>query len=330
MKKIGFYVLRALLLILAAISINFLLVHLMPGDPLLHILGEEEYFALSNSYPQIVEQVRAQYGLDDPLIKQYALFLWNTVTLQFGKSYLTGQNVVDVVFFRMKWTMLLAVTAIVLSAIIGGVLGVLAGYHKGGRLDSVLTIVFLFFETLPANCLGLIVLVIFAFNLRWFPVGGMASGGLTGFAKFADTLYHMALPVLVLTLLKTSTNFLMMKSFVSQIRDEEYIVTAEAKGLPKRKILYDHVLRNVMVPYTTTICYQFGLILSGSMIVEVVFSWKGMGTLIYEGVMTHDFPTVQLCFLAISICVIFFHFVADVLAWKLDPRIKDGVLNHEN
>ncbi|MEG2286010.1 MAG: ABC transporter permease, partial [Eubacterium sp.] len=120
-----------------------------------------------------------------------------------------------------------------------------------------------------------------------------------------------------------------MKSFVSQIRDEEYIVTAEAKGLPRYKILFKHVLRNVMVPYVTMLCLQFGYILSGSMMIEVVFSWKGMGTLIYDGVMQHDYPTVQLCFLLTSICVIFFHFIADILAWKLDPRIKDGAIINE-
>ncbi|MEG0379009.1 MAG: ABC transporter permease, partial [Eubacterium sp.] len=244
--------------------------------------------------------------------------------------YISGQDVVGVVLFRMKWTLLLAVSAIVISAVVGGALGVLAGYHKGGRLDSVLTFVFLLLETIPANCLALIVLVIFAFNLKWFPVGGMASGGLTGLAKFGDTLYHMVLPVSVLALFRTSGNFLMMKSFVSQIREEEYILTAEAKGLPRRKVLFSHVLRNVMVPYVTMLCMQFGTILSGAMIIEIVFSWKGMGTLIYDGVMQHDYPTVQLCFLMISVCVIFFHFLADILAWRLDPRLKEGAAIYED
>ena len=139
----------------------------------------------------------------------------------------------------------------------------------------------------------------------------------------------MVLPVSVLALFKTSTNFLMMKSFVSQIRDEEYIITAEAKGLPRHKVLFRHVLRNVAVPYVTLLCMQFGYMLSGSMLIEVVFSWKGLGTLIYDGVIQHDYPTVQLCFLLIAVCVIFFQFIADILAWKFDPRIKDGAVIHE-
>ena len=135
----------------------------------------------------------------------------------------------------------------------------------------------------------------------------------------------MVLPVSVLALFKTSTNFLMMKSFVSQIRDEEYILTAEAKGLPRHKVLFRHVLRNVAVPYVTLLCMQFGYMLAGSMLIEVVFSWKGLGT----GVIQHDYPTVQLCFLLIAVCVIFFQFIADILAWKFDPRIKDGAVIHE-
>lgn len=329
MRKVLYYLLRALALILVAISLNFLLVHLMPGDPLLHILGEEEYFTLYYNYPEILDKVRAQYALGGSLFEQYIRFLWNTVTFQFGKSYISGQNVVQVVLFRLRWTLVLSVTAIILSAFVGGALGIFAGYHKGGRADSALTFVFLLFETIPANCLALIVLVIFAFNLHWFPVGGMASGGLTGWAKFADTLYHMVLPVSVLALFKTSTNFLMMKSFVSQIRDEEYILTAEAKGLPRHKVLFRHVLRNVAVPYVTLLCMQFGYMLAGSMLIEVVFSWKGLGTLIYDGVIQHDYPTVQLCFLLIAVCVIFFQFIADILAWKFDPRIKDGAVIHE-
>ena len=325
MRKLAGYFIKAVALILIAISINFLLIQLMPGDPIVNILGEAEYFLLETKYPELLEEARAQYGLDGSLLKQYFSFLRNTVTLQFGTSFSSGRRVFDVVMVRMRWTLLIAFTSIVLSAITGGVLGVIAGYKKGGKLDSVLTFVFLLLETMPANCLALIALVIFGFNLRWFPLSGMASGGVSGIFRLFDTLYHMALPVIVLSLFRTSSNFLMVKSFVSQIREEEYVTTAIAKGLPKRTLLGKHILKSVLVPYVTLLCMQFGFIFSGSMLIEVVFSWRGMGTLIYSGVMTRDYPTVQLCFLVISVCVIFFHFIAEVLAWKFDPRIKDGM-----
>ena len=327
MKIITGYVLKALALVLVAISINFLLIHLMPGDPIIHILGESEYFKLQTNYPEKLEEVRVMYSLDGTKVEQYFSFLKNTATLQFGQSFTSGRNVVELVMFRMRWTLMLAITSIVISAIVGGILGVIAGYYKGSKLDAGLTFVFLLLETIPANCLALIVLMIFAFNLKWFPIGGMASGGLAGFAKFVDTIRHMALPVSVLSLFRTSSNFLLVKSFVSQIREEEFVLTAIAKGVPKKVLLGKHILRNVLVPYVTILCLQFGFIFSGSMLIEVVFSWKGMGTLIYEGVMARDYPTVQLCFLVTSVCVILFHLLADVLAWTLDPRIKDGMTN---
>jgi len=327
MKKIAGYLLKAITLVLIAISINFLLIQLMPGDPIVNILGEQEYFLLESKYPDLLEEARSKYGLNGSLAEQYLRFLKNTVTFEFGRSFSSGRSVMDTVLFRMQWTLLLAVTSIILSALIGGGLGVVAGYKKGGRFDRILTFIFLLLETIPANCLALIALMIFGFKLRWFPLSGMASGGVTGISRVLDTAYHMVLPVFALSTFRTSSNFLMVKSFVSQIREEEYITTAVAKGLPGKQLLGKHVLKSVLVPYVTILCMQFGFIFSGSMLIEVVFSWRGMGTLIYSGVMTRDYPTVQLCFLVTSVCVIFFHFLADILAWKLDPRIKDGMLD---
>jgi len=327
MKKVAGYLGKAIALILVAISINFLLIQLMPGDPIVNILGEHEYFLLETKHPELLAEVRAQYGLDGTIVEQYFRFLQNTVTFRFGTSLSTGRRVIDVVLFRVRWTMLLALSSIVISALVGGILGVIAGFRKGSKFDSILTFIFLLLETIPANCLALIALLIFGFKLRWFPLGGMASGNVVGVARVFDTIYHMALPVIVLSLFRISTNFLMVKSFVSQIRDEEFITTAIAKGVPKKTLFGKHLMKSVVVPYATLLCIQFGFIFSGSMLIEVVFSWQGMGTLIYEGVLKRDYPTVQLCFLIISVCVIFFHFIADILAWKFDPRIKDGMQN---
>ena len=319
------YLLRAVALVFAIISINFILIHLMPGDPVMHILGDEQYFTLYNQFPEKLDEVRAQYSLDGSLLTQYLRYLEQVVTLQFGHSFIGGESVAKTVLFRMKWTALLALSAIAISALLGGALGVLAGYRKGGRLDRALTGLFLFLETIPANCLALILLVIFSYKLHWFPVGGMVSGRLSGWPRVLSVLHHMALPVLVLSLFRTSSNFLLMKSYVSQIRDEDYIVVAVAKGISRRHVLFRHVLKNALVPFVTTICLQVGHILSGSMLIEVVFSWKGMGTLIYDAVNNRDYPTVQMCFLLIAVCVVFFNFVSDMLCMRIDPRIQAGV-----
>ena len=323
-KRLANYLLRAAVLLFVIISLNFFLVRAMPGDPVVHILGEEQYFTLEHQHPELLAAVRADYGLDGSVLRQYGRYVYNVVTLRFGNSYTDGQDVASVVFFRLRWTLLLSLVSVVLSAIIGGALGVLAGYYKGRKVDSVLTFFALLLDTIPANCLALIALVIFAFKLRWFPVGGMSAGGVTGWAKALSIMRHMVLPVTVLSLFRSSTNFLLMKSFASQVKDEEYIAVAAAKGLPGRKVLFRHLLRNVMVPYSTMLCMQFGYIISGSMLIEVVFSWKGMGTLIYSAVQTRDYPTVQMCFLLIAVCVVAFNFLAEIISMLIDPRIKDG------
>ena len=321
------YLLKAILLIFVIISINFILIHLMPGDPIIHILGEEQYFTLVNQFPEKLEEVREQYSLHGSIFSQYLRYLYQVATLQFGHSFIGGESVVSAVLLRMKWTVILSMCAIALSALAGGSLGVIAGYHKGGRLDSVLTTIFLFIETIPANCIALLALVFFSYKLRWFPVGGMVSGGLTGISRFLDIAEHMVLPVFVLSLFRTSSNFLLMKSYVSQICEEDYITVAIAKGIRKRNVLFRHLLKNALVPFVTTICLQIGHILSGSMLIEVVFSWKGMGTLIYDAVNSRDYPVVQLCLLMIAICVVFFNFISDMLCMYIDPRIRDGIRN---
>lgn len=325
-RAIGYFI-RSVFLILAIIAINFVLIHIMPGDPLMHILGDEQYFTLLNQFPEQLEAIRQQYSLDGNILEQFIRYLKQVITLQFGHSYINGENVVSTVLFRMRWTLTLSLCAIAISALIGGALGILAGYYKGRKLDSGLTAFFLFLETIPANCLALILLVVFSYKLRWFPVGGMVSGRVEGLERIFSILHHMALPVLVLSLFRTSSNFLLMKSYVSQIREEEYITVAIAKGISKAHVLFRHVLRNVLVPFLTTICLQIGHILSGSMLIEVVFSWKGMGTLIYDAVNNRDYPTVQMCLLLIAICVVLFNFVSDMLCMYIDPRIQDGMKN---
>ena len=164
-------------------------------------------------------------------------------------------------------------------------------------------------------------------SLGWFPISGITSGGLTGFAKGLDILHHMALPLAVLVLYKTSSNYMLMKSTVSLIRQEDYVSTAISKGLSQGKVLSRHVLKNALCPYLTSICMQFGGMLAGSMMTEIVFSWKGMGTLIYDAVNAKDFPMLQTCFLLISICVVAFNLIADLLCLAVDPRVREG-MNH--
>ena len=314
--------LEALFIVFCIITINFVLVRFMPGDPVVHIIGEDEYLRLEAEAPEVIEEVRRDYGLDQPLWVQYVTYLNKTVHLDFGNSYRTKLPVLETVMFRMRWTILLAIPAILISALLGGWLGLRAGWRKGGLLDTVCSPIMLLLNTIPTNCMAIIFLLVFAFRMGLFPISGITSGGLTGLAKAIDILWHMALPLAVLALLRTSSYYMLMKSTVQTIRDDEYIAVARSKGFSQEQVLLRHVLKNALCPYLTSVCMQFGHILGGSMLVEVVFSWKGMGTVIYDAVNTTDFPMLQTCFLFIGICVVLFNLLADVLNLIIDPRTR--------
>lgn len=314
---------EALWIVFCIITINFVLIRFMPGDPVVHIIGEDEYLRLAAEAPEVIERVRQEYGLDESIPVQYVTYLNKTLHLDFGNSYRTKLPVWETVLFRMRWTLLLTIPAIVLSAVLGGALGLGAGWKKGGALDTVVSPIMLLITTIPTNCMAILFLLFFAFRMGLFPISGITSGGLSGLAKAADILWHMALPLMVLVILRTAPYYMLMKSTVQSIRDEEYITVARSKGFSGRQVLRGHVLKNALCPYLTSVCMQFGHILGGSMLVEVVFSWKGMGTLIYDSVNTRDFPMLQTCFLFIGICVVTFNLLADILNLWIDPRTRE-------
>lgn len=305
------------------ITISFFLVNSMPGDPLVNIMGDEEYYKVKNSNPELLTQIAEKYGLNESLPQRYFKYLKSILTLDFGYSYVKNQPVLDVALYRLKWTLLLAVPATILSAFIGGWLGIAAGWNSGGALDRIMTPLALVMNTIPTNCVAIIVLAIFAYRLRWFPISGMTSGGLVGWAKARDVLWHMALPLLVMVLSRSCGHFIHMKSYVTQIKSEEYILTATAKGVKRSRILRRHVLKNCFLPYITVLCMQFGHIVSGSIMVEVVFTWVGMGDMMNSSISSSDFPMMQLCFLITAVCMVLSNIAADVLYVVFDPRIEE-------
>lgn len=320
MKKIGISV----FVIFIIISINFTLIRFMPGDPVMHIIGEDEFLRLQSSAPEVIERIRGDYGLDHSILKQYTIYMGKTLVLDFGNSYRTKEPVMETVVFRMKWTLALAIPATVIAGLLGGACGLMAGWRKGGRFDSIISPIMIMLQTVPSNCLAILFLLIFAFELGAFPISGITSGGLVGIERTIDILWHMVLPLSVLALLKSSGNFMLMKSTISTVKEEEYITVARSRGMTEWQVMKKHALKNVLSPYITYICMQFGSILAGSMMIEIVFSWKGMGTLIYDSVNTKDFPMLQTCFLFMGICIVVFNLIADVLVMAIDHRVKDG------
>ena len=260
------------------ITISFTLVHTMPGDPIIFLIGEEEYYYLLDNNPAYLEQVTEKFGLNDDLPTQYARYMKSVLTLDFGLSYTNQKPVIENFRSAAYWTLLLSVPTLIISCILGAVLGIHAGIRPGGLFDRVATPFFLFLNTIPSNCLSLLLLIAFAYKLKWVPINGMVSPGLSGAAR---------------------------------------------TGIGQNKVLFRHVLKNALVPYSTSLCMQLGGLLSGAMVVEVVFGWKGMGQMMYNAVSCRDFATAQFCFLLSALCVVLSNLLGDIVAAAIDPRIRE-------
>jgi len=290
----------------------------MPGDPFINILGEEFYYA----DPELVEGLKAKYGLNKPLHEQYIAYLINLAHCNWGYSFHYMQPVFDVIALRLKWTLLLLMPSIVLGTIIGMIAGSIAGWRNKSKLDIGVTSTFLLIYSMPHYWLAMLFVLIFAFHLNLFPLGGICSGESEGLEGLIDILWHMGLPVLVLTLFNASYKHLIMRNSVVQVLEEDFIVTARAKGLKDRAILFKHVLKNALLPLVTIVALDFGFMVSGTLLVEIVFSWNGMGTLIYDAVIARDYPILQGCFLITAVCVLVANFLADIGYAILDPRVR--------
>lgn len=323
MKRLFLKIGTGMITIYLIISLSFFMVRFMPGDPLLHLVGHEQYYYLKEFEPQELDRIAVKYKISGTLLEQYAEYLKNIVSLDFGIAYENKQPVLNNILSAAKWTLVITLPALIIGAFFGAVLGVVAGWKVGGMFDRIVTPLFLFLNTIPTNCIGVLFLILFAFRLGWFPINGMTSGGLKGLDFLIDVARHAALPAMILVLFRTSSNFMLMKSNVSQIKNEDYILTARSKGLSDQRVLFRHILKNAMLPYVSSLCIQIGFLFSGSMLLEVIFGWRGMGQLYFNAVSKRDFPTAQACFILTAVCVVFANFLGDVINEAIDPRLKE-------
>lgn len=321
--------LEYLCILLIVVSLNFLLIHLMPGEPLLHILGEEDYYYLLYQHPDHLAALGAAYGLQEPLWVQYVQYVKSIGSLDFGTSFVQQGTVLEIILRHARWTLTLVLPAIVIAAVLGILLGGYAGWTRGGRIDTIFSFLSTALYTVPENSVAILLLVGFSYQLGWFPVGGIRSGQETGWGSGIDTVWHMLLPLSVLVLYKTVYNFFILKSSIVEIRREEYMITAYAKGLSDFSVFWRHGLKNALLPYLTVLCLQFGHAVAGTMLLEVVFSWQGMGILVYQSVLAKDIPILQGCFLLLSVGVLGFNFLADLLYVVWDPRIGTDGAQHD-
>lgn len=303
--------------LLLVLSLNFALPRMMPGDPIVNLLGEDA----RHNDPVLMAHLRAEYGLDKPLDIQYIGYLRSLAKMDFGFSINKNLSVLELMTDRLFWTLLLVFPSVVIGSFLALLFGSLAGFKRKSHTDYVLTASALLLYTTPSFLLAMLLLSLFAFHLGLFPLGNLASGGRAGLDYTLDVAWHLFLPVSALSMMGASYKFLVVRNSVTQISDELFIVAARAKGVSEPWILIRHVIRNVLPPFISMVALSLGFMVSGSLVVEIVFSLNGMGTLIYDAVLSRDYPVMQGCFLVLTVFVLAANFAADMLYAIADPRI---------
>lgn len=311
LRRIG----RGLFTILFAVTVTFLLLRLLPGDP-----------ALAIASPNMTEETRAallqQYGLDKPLFVQYVIYLSQLLQGNFGTSFTQSVPVMNVLMQRLPWTLLLTFTALIITVLIGVPLGVLAASRRGKIADKIVQVIGVTGQSLFVPSIGVLLLFVFGLMLGWLPIGGAYTSGAYGLEWYASVASHLVLPAASLMLIQLGAYVLTMRSTLIDALQEEYVTLAKANGLPYRRILWRHALRNALLPTTTLIGLQLGFLVGGAVLTETVFAYPGIGRGIYEAVTQLDFPVLQGAFLLLAATVVVANMVTDIIYGFLDPRVK--------
>jgi peptide/nickel transport system permease protein len=310
------------LVLCVTVSLNFLLPRLMPGSPLANLAGEDAAQLTAQERQQLLRDV----GLDAPLLGQYVQYIGNLVRGDLGYSFQRKRPVTAILLDRLPWTLLVTGTALLVSGLVGITFGALAGWRRGQRVDTAALGVFIVLESLPAFWVGMILVAVFAVQTGLLPTFGARAvlSQLEGLAYWVDVLRHLALPVATLVLVTVSGTFLTMRSSMLSVLGEEFVVVARAKGLAERQVLFGHALRNALLPVVTVLLLNLGQLVAGATVVETVFSYPGIGRLLYEAVLARDYPLLQGGFLVITVSMLIANLVADLLYPLLDPRLARG------
>lgn len=329
-RRIG----ASVLLVLGVTLVTFVLTNLVPGDPVAANLGQQ-----AAEDPEIVAAYRAQYGLDRPLPEQYLTYLGNLLRGDLGESQLTRRPVVTDLSAAVPATLEIAIGAILLSVLIGVGLGMVAAVRRGHLTDGVLRVVSLVGISVPTFWLAMVTFFVFSYQLDLAPGSGRLAPATTAppevtglytvdallagqWDTFGDALAHLVLPTAVLTLYTVGLLTRFTRSAVLEVLDQDFVRSARAKGLPRRTVLLRYVLRAALVPILTVVGLAFGALLSGTVLVEQIFSWPGIGSYAYQAAARLDLPGVMGVGLVVGVIYIVINLVVDLLYGVIDPRMR--------
>jgi peptide/nickel transport system permease protein len=310
---------QAIPIIVGIAVFNFFLLHMAPGDAVDVLAGEA-----GGATPEYVAQLKAKFGLDQPPYVQLGKFLWNVATLNLGFSFRHNMPVADLILARLPATLLLMVCAIVLAFSAGVILGVTAARNLNKTPDRVISIVALLAYATPIFWIGLMLILLFSVKLGWLPSSGMETIGadLSGAARALDVARHLVLPAVTLALFFMALYTRLMRASMLEVYGLDYVTVARAKGVGENDVAYRHVLRNALLPMVTMLGLQVGSLLGGSVLVETVFGWPGLGRLAFESVFQRDYNLLLGILLLSSALVVIVNLLIDLLYARLDPRIE--------
>jgi ABC-type dipeptide/oligopeptide/nickel transport system permease component len=316
------YVLKRVLqlvpVLVVIICVNFLIIHLAPGDPVSYLTGDAPVSQ------EFLDELRAQYGLDQPLWRQLLTYLGRVAQGDLGYSFVSRDQVAAIIWSRLPATLLLLGAQFVLSVIIGIALGVLAAARRAGGVDHAVSVISLLGFAVPAFWLGQMMILIFALWLGLLPAQGMRSlrVDLTGWPAIVDLLRHLALPTLTLTLFNLALVARVTRANMVEVMRMEFVTFARSKGVPERAVLLHHGLRNAILPVITVIGLNVRTLIAGAVLTETVFAWPGIGRLTYEAIFARDYPVLMGILVVIGLVVVLANVAVDIAYAVLDPRVR--------
>lgn len=318
LRRLGYY----LIAFWASLTINFLLPRLMPGDPVGRMLGQ-----MQNLTDDQVAQFRHLFGLDDrPVWQQYIQYIGDVFTGNLGLSISQFPTpVVQVIGAQLGYTILLGGTALVISFVLGNLLGIWAAWRRGGALDTIFPPLLVFTGSFPYFFIAMIALYLFAVTLKWFPIGqAFTLGTVPSFSGefIGDLLLHLVLPAGTIVAVSIGGWMLGMRNTMIGTAAEDYITMARAKGLTERRIMYRYAARNAMLPSVTSFGMSIGFVVGGALLTEVVFAYPGIGYQLLRAVQALDYPLMQGIFLTLTGAVLVANFLIDIFYVRLDPRVR--------
>ncbi|MCI6602905.1 MAG: ABC transporter permease [Clostridiales bacterium] len=307
-----------LLTVFVVFALNFVIIHAAPGNPVKSIIGKE------TSNPELTQALMDKWGLNDPLTVQFSRQLGNTLKGDLGTSILYNRPVNEMILERLGATLLLGVVTAVLSLLIGTALGVVCARKEGSWLDRILSVITYALDSMPSFWLGLMLIILLSSKLGLLPTQGMENvrAGYTGLRHVLDVLYHLILPSLTLVLISIPGYFRIAKSSIQQVTSEDFIITLRATGMSEKKIFSKYIFRNAILPTVTLFGITLAFLVTGVSLIEIVFSWPGMGRLTMTAINQRDYPVLMGIYFVMSVSVALVMVLVDIAYAMLDPRIR--------